>query len=307
MNHTALRFHHGHAALLLTAALFGLAFIFQRHGAQVLSALHFMSWRLVLSTAFLVLCWLLLRLNRRNRQPLGHWLIDGCVCGILMFLGMISQQWGLSHTTAGKSGFITSLYVIFVPLIALFMGQRISKKLLYALTLTLVGLCCFVSIQSDDSTLSWNQGDTVTLLSAFLWAFFVLYIGYAVRRSDVLTLSTFQLFIATILSLLCMLGSNEGIAPLFDAEKLRYSFWDIIFTGIGSSAIAFFMQSWGQRLVPATPAAIILSLESVFALFFGWLLLNEQISPLMFIGCILLLIAMIMAQFDDSPAKSNQS
>ena len=118
------RFHTGHLALLLTAALFGIAFIFQRHSATAVSALTFMSWRLPVSAAFLLAILALCR-----RPVWGHWLRDGICCGILLFLGMYSQQWGLEHTTAGKSGFITSLYVILVPLLALLGGERLGRTL----------------------------------------------------------------------------------------------------------------------------------------------------------------------------------
>ena len=165
-----LSFHRGHFALLVTAALFGSTFIFQRHSAAVVSATLFTAWRLPVSTAFLAFFFAL------RRQPAwGHWARDGIVCGILLYLGMYSQQWGLAHTTAGKAGFITSLYVVLVPLLGLVTGERLHKYLLAAIILVFAGICCLAGIQSDDKALSWNIGDSVTLACACIWALYVIY------------------------------------------------------------------------------------------------------------------------------------
>ena len=286
------RFHIGHAALLLTAALFGIAFIFQRHSATAVRALTFMSWRLPVSAAFLLAILALCR-----RPAWGHWLRDGICCGILLFLGMYSQQWGLEHTTAGKSGFITSLYVILVPLLALLGGERLGKTLILATLLAFAGLTCFAAIHSDSAALNWNAGDSATLASAFIWALYVNYYGITVRRSDLLALSPVQSSTAALITLLITLAS-EGTAALTDPALLNYSKWDILYTAIASSGIAFFLQGWGQRQVAATPAAIILSTESIFAFLSGWLILGEPATPLMLTGCALLFAAMTVAQLE---------
>jgi len=286
------RFHTGHLALLLTAALFGIAFIFQRHSATAVSALTFMSWRLPLSALMLLAV-----LALRRRPVWGHWLRDGILCGILMYLGMYSQQWGLAHTTAGKSGFITSLYVILVPLLALIGGERIGKMVLLATALAFAGLACFASIDSDSAALNWNAGDSANLGGAFAWALYVNYYGVAVRRSDLLALTAAQMAAAALITLLITLTS-EGTTALTDPALLNYSKWDILYTAIASSGIAFFLQGWGQRQVAATPAAIILSMESIFAFLAGWLILGEPATPLMLSGCALLFAAMVIAQLE---------
>ena len=288
------RFHIGHAALLLTAALFGIAFIFQRHSATAVSALTFMSWRLPVSAVFLLAV-----LALRRRPLWGHWLRDGIHCGILLFLGMYSQQWGLEHTTAGKSGFITSLYVILVPLLALLGGERLGKTLILATLLAFAGLTCFAAIHSDSAALNWNAGDSATLASAFIWALYVNYYGITVRRSDLLALTTVQISTAALLSLPLTLAL-EGAGALTDPALLNHSKWDILYTAVASSGIAFFLQGWAQRHVAATPAAIILSMESLFALAAGWLILDEPVTPLMLTGCTLLFAAMTIAQLETS-------
>ena len=286
------RFHTGHLALLLTAALFGIAFIFQRHSATAVSALTFMSWRLPLSALMLLAV-----LALRRRPVWGHWLRDGILCGILMFIGLYSQQWGLAHTTAGKSGFITSLYIILVPLLALLGGERPGKRTAFATLLAFAGLACFAAIHSDSAALNWNAGDSANLSGAFAWALYVNYYGVAVRRSDLLALTAAQMAAAALITLLITLTS-EGTAALTDPALLNYSKWDILYTAIASSGIAFFLQGWGQRQVAATPAAIILSTESIFAFLSGWLILGEPATPLMLTGCALLFAAMTVAQLE---------
>lgn len=286
------RFHTGHLALLLTAALFGIAFIFQRHSATAVSALTFMSWRLPLSALMLLAV-----LALRRRPVWGHWLRDGILCGILMFIGLYSQQWGLAHTTAGKSGFITSLYIILVPLLALLGGERPGKRTAFATLLAFAGLACFAAIHSDSAALNWNAGDSANLGGAFAWALYVNYYGVAVRRSDLLALTAAQMAAAALITLLITLTS-EGTTALTDPALLNYSKWDILYTAIASSGIAFFLQGWGQRQVAATPAAIILSTESIFAFLSGWLILGEPATPLMLTGCALLFAAMTVAQLE---------
>ena len=218
------RFHIGHAALLLTAALFGIAFIFQRHSATAVSALTFMSWRLPVSAAFLL-----------------------------------------------------------------------------ATLLAFAGLTCFAAIHSDSAALNWNAGDSATLASAIIWALYVNYYGITVRRSDLLALTTVQISTAALLSLPLTLAL-EGAGALTDPALLNHSKWDILYTAVASSGIAFFLQGWAQRHVAATPTAIILSMESIFALAAGWLILDEPVTLLMLTGCALLFAAMTIAQLE--PGKT---
>lgn len=297
------RFNRGHAALLLTAALFGLAFIFQRHAAQHAAPLWFMSWRFSLGAVTLGVYWWWLH-QRKPRSDYGRWTFYGTISGLLMFAGMVAQQWGLAHTTAGKSGFLTGLYVVLVPIIGLLFGLRAGKATALAVLLAALGLYCFADIRSASAALNWNIGDSVTLLGSVCWALQVLWTALAVRHSDVLAFSLWQLVVVTLFSAGGSIA-QEGVVQLFSLDLLRITFWDIVFTGIGSSAIAFFLQAVGQRRVPATHAAIILSLEAVFALLFGWLFLHEAVTLMMLLGCAFMFAAMLSAQFDDSSEKDS--
>lgn len=298
------QYNRGHAALLLTAMLFGLAFIFQRHAAQVSSALWFNAWRFSVATVFLGSCWLVLQ-RIRPRASHGRFPVFGVIGGLLMFGGMMAQQWGLAHTTAGKSGFLTGLYVVLVPVVGLLFGMRAGKATIAAVVLAAIGLYCFAGIRSDSAALNWNIGDSVTLLGTLCWTMQVLWTGIAVRHCDILAFSVMQIATVALLSTLGVL-SQEGIDGVFDLDLLRFTMWDLLFTGIGSSALAFFMQSVGQCRVPAAHAAIILSLEAVFALLFGWLFLSESVTLLMLLGSGFMLVAMLVAQYDGVVAEADK-
>ena len=143
------------------------------------------------------------------------------------------------------------------------------------------------------------QRHSATPASALIWAFYVNYYGIAVRRSELLTLTTVQITVAALLTLPATLAT-EGAGALTDPTLLNYSKWDILYTAVASSGIAFFLQGWAQRHVAATPTAIILSMESIFALAAGWLILDEPVTLLMLTGCALLFAAMTIAQLEPS-------
>lgn len=297
------KFNSGHLALFITAALFGAAFIFQRHAAQLpspdgklIAALWFIFWRLLIATVFMGLCFFIR--HRLHPQDEGRWLYYGGIAAFFMFGGMLFQQWGLAYTSVGKSGFITGLYVVFVPLVALCGGYKQSKAVWIAVTLAVIGLACFAGIQSDDALIAWNLGDTLTLLCAFCWAFQVLWAGFSVRRCNILAFSVAQLAGVCLLTFLILCFSGKA-NTLIHIDWLSYSFWDLLATGIGSSALAFFMQAVGQRRVPAAHAAVIMSLESVFAMLFGWAIVGETVTAMMLIGSIFMFTAMMSVQYDE--------
>lgn len=290
--------------LLFTAALFGLAFIFQHHAAQQTSTLWFMFWRFLLAALTLAVCWFISHLYRP--RPYGKWLGDGLICGAFMFAGMYLQQQGLAITTVGKSGFLTGLYVVLIPIFSIAIGRHPSKLLSLAIGCACIGLFFFANIKStQNSEFRWNLGDTLTLIGASCWALQVLWMERAVRHASVLAFSVAQIATVAVLTLLLALFSGQT-SDLWRSDWMQYGFWDIFVTGVGSSALALFLQAVGQRRIPAAHAAVILSLESVFALFFGWLFLDEIVSRRMLLGAAFLFAAMLIAQFDDLLSKKHK-
>lgn len=276
----------GYIALLITAAFYGASFIFQRHATQQHAAtLWFITWQYVLGA-------ILLSLFTRNWSKKAFFY--GIIGGGIIFFAMFFQQWGIAHTTAGKSGVITGLYVVFVPLMEpLFFKNRIHPRTWLAVALTLAGLIAFSGVQGSDIT-RLNIGDGATLICAFFWALNVLWTGFAVKRVNIFPFTAAQLITVAVVA-----GSSlwiqGGTAALTDAQSFHNAGWDVLITGITAIGLGFLLQAAGQRTVPPAHTTIILSSEAIVALALGWIFLNEHLSLLSIIGSALLFSAMILA------------
>jgi len=213
--------------------------------------------------------------------------LAGTVAGLLLFGGISCQQVGLQYTTAGKAGFITGLYIFFVPLIGLFLGQRTGSGTWLGATIALFGLY-LLSIQEDFSI---AEGDLLQLICAVFFAAHVLVIGYLAKRMDTLKLALVQYLVC-------------GFISLFIAIAIEMISWDMIvattipllYAGIMSTGIAYTLQVVAQQHAHSSHAAIILSLEGAFAVLGGWLLLDEHLPARGLLGCALMLTGMFLSQ-----------
>lgn len=297
----------GYALLLLTSVMWGTAFLFQKHATNHVDTFSFNFLRFGIAIPALLLLRFLpqsLFLPDANDIPQQRgwrhnvWLIGG-FAGIFMFLGISMQQWGLAYTTTGKSGFLTSLYIIMVPLLALFIGQRCRLEVWVGATLTIVGV--YLLGNSDGSQENqFNRGDVMTILCACAWAAQVLWLGIFARYANVLSIATIQMLVVTVLSGFVMIVfwfiQINGDYPLPTWSTISIIKNDILYTGIISAAVAFTLQIWGQRYVPATNAALVMSMEAVFAMLAGVIFLNETITWLGLFGCLCILAGIILAQ-----------
>ncbi len=281
MQHTRVK---GDLLLLLTAAIWGSGFVAQRIGADYVGPLLFNGLRFGLG-AVIILFFVIRRGERFN----GRVLRLAAVPGLFLFLAGVLQQAGLSTTTAGNAGFITGLYVVIIPLILVFLGKRLHTHVWVAVLLASVGLY-LVSIHN---TLQLNPGDLYELAGAFFWAGHVLVLARFVSRLSVLELAAGQFFIATLLNLAGAL-LFEPLHPSAVAQALPA----ILYTGVFSIALGFTLQVWGQKYTPPTDTAIIMSLEAVFALLFGYWLLEEPLGGRQIWGMFLMFSAMILAQWN---------
>jgi drug/metabolite transporter (DMT)-like permease len=210
------------------------------------------------------------------------------LAGLLLFGGITFQQVGLRYTTASNAGFITGLYVVFTPLILMFgRGRGLHRDVWAASLLAGVGLF----LLSTGGQLRLAPGDALELVCAGIWAFHVIWIGRLAQRIQALRIAIGQ-------NLLCG-GISLAIGLLLEGEvwpRGAISWWAIVYTGVFSIGVGYTLQAVGQRVAPAADAAIILSLEAVFAALFGWLLLDERLSMVQLLGCGLMLAGMILAQ-----------
>ncbi len=279
--------------LLLTALIWGFAFVAQRVGMEYIGPYLFNAARFALG------CLPLIPFVMRNTSgPLTAHLLRAApgslLAGLFLFIGSSFQQVGLVYTTAGKAGFITGLYVILVPIMGLLLKQRIGlRSWIGALTAT-VGLY----LLSVKPPFSIAYGDALVLISALFWAGHVLIIGRLSRQIDWAALAFLQFLTCSLLSTgIALFTEPIALQPLTDAAL------PILYGGVLSVGVAYTLQVVAQRKAPASHAAIILSLETVFAAFGGWLLLDETMRLRGLAGCGLMLVGMLVSQLRDTRHK----
>lgn len=277
--------------LLLTALIWGAAFVAQRVGMEHMGPLTFNGVRFLLGSAALLP--LIRHMDARRAQSgpdLATVLRGGILMGTALFLGAWLQQFGLCYTTAGKAGFITGLYVVFVPLIGIFLHHRYGLGTWGGALLALIGMY----LLSVTESLSIDKGDALVLASALFWGVHVLLVGRltqglaavdAVKLAAVqfATCGTVSLILALVFETITWSGLQAGLIP-------------ILYGGLMSVGVAYTLQVVAQRDARPAPAAIILSLEAVFAALTGWLILGETLSAQALCGCLLMLGGTIWSQ-----------
>lgn len=268
--------------LFLVALLWGSAFVAQRVAGQVGSVYFFNAARFLLGAA------LLLPFARRRltfSKPQSLWMLAG---GAVLFIASALQQAGIRYTTAGNAGFITSLYVVLVPLILL-AGWRERPHWLVFVGLMLAILGAF--LLSTGGKLHLQPGDGLEFAGSFFWALHVVILGKFAKHYDPLSFSLGQFVVAGLLNFLAGLFLEQ-----FGLIDLEVVLGAVIYTAIVSIGLGYTLQVWAQRHTPPTDAALILSLESVFAVLSGWLFLGEGLVWIQIAGCLLILSGVVLAQ-----------
>ncbi|MEA4906198.1 MAG: DMT family transporter, partial [Anaerolineaceae bacterium] len=272
----------GDLLLLLTAIIWGSAFVVQRVAAPSAGVFLFNGTRFLLAAIVLLP---LTRLQwKLNRQQLG-W---AALAGTLLFVASALQQAGLMTTSAGNAGFITGLYVVIVPLLMVVLWkERLRWNAWVAAVLAAVGIFYL----SAGGSLQLARGDALELVGAFVWALHVMLLGRVAKRVNLVQFSAAQFLACGLLHL------SAG----FLLEQARWqaildSGWAIAYTGIFSVGVGFTLQVFGQRYAPPNDAALILSLEAVCAALGGFIFLEERFVGVQWLGCFLVLAAILLAQ-----------
>ncbi len=281
--------------LLLTAAIWGFAFVAQRVGMDHVGPLAFNALRFALGAASLVPLILLRRRAAAGRIAAGQarLALYGCVAGAVLFAGAALQQVGLVTTTAGKAGFITGLYVVLVPLSGLLWRQRPGGLRWLAVLLAVAGLY----LLSVTGRLTIGPGDLLVLASAFFWAAHVQLMARWAGRVDPIELAAAQYVVcAAVSGALALLIERTTLAGISGAAV------PLLYGGLMSVGVAYTLQVIAQRSAHPTHAAILLSLEGAFAALGGAVLLGERLSRREVAGCALLLAGMLLSQI--SPARA---
>ncbi len=286
--------------LLLTAIIWGTAFVAQRVGMDYMGPFTFSAIRFIMGGLVLVpIIPLLRRIKVVELHPnsLKHTLWGGLFCGLVLFVASNLQQFGVKYTTVGKAGFITALYILFVPIIGIFLKKKAGIKLWISVVIAVVGL--YLLCMTDSLVLTY--GDTLVFLSALVFSLHILVIDHFSPKIDGVMMSSIQFFVAGILSAVFMFFFET--VPSF--ELLLDAKVPLLYTGILSSGVAYTLQIVGQKNVNPTIASLILSLEAVVAVIAAWLILGQSMTVREMAGAGLMFAAIILAQIPERKQRDS--
>ncbi len=278
--------------LLLAAVIWGFAFVAQRVGMDYIGPFTYTAVRFTLGTIVLIPLLLFRKHEPFKGAPLSRSsrvriIVLQFLLGMILFGGISFQQYGLQFTTAGNAGFITGLYVVFVPVVALFFGQKNKLTIWVGMALTIIGLY-FLSV-SENFTI--NRGDYFVAVCALFWTVHVLVVGYLAPKTDPIRTAFIQFLICSVLSWIVAFGwENVQTGAILNA------YIPVLYGGIMSVGIAYTLQIVAQQHAHPAYASIILSLEALFAVIGGWLILSEPMTSRIILGCCLMLAGMVVVQ-----------
>jgi len=269
--------------LFVVAVIWGTGFVAQRIAGQQDVVYLFNGIRYLLA-ALVVLPFV----KRRASIPHGQWKWM-LVAGLVLFVGSALQQAGVVYTTAGNAGFITSLYVVLIPIMLfIFWGEKPRRLAILAVGLAVIG----AFLLSTGGRFVFHTGDALELIGSLFWAVHVIVLGKFASRYETMSFSVGQLALCGFLNL----GVGIFVERFQSIDNLSL-IAAIVYTALFSLGLAYTLQIWAQKHTPPTDAALILGLESVFSVISGWIILHEQLVLIQIIGCSLILSAVLLSQF----------
>ena len=296
-------------ALFLTALIWGLSFVAQRAGMDYIGPFTFNTVRSFLGGLSLIPVIFLVKLFRKDSQTkqIKHeqhkmLLKAGLCCGFVLFIAISIQQYSMKFVDAGRAGFISALYIIYVPLISMFFGQKLEKNVKISVCVAVVGLylLCFKGAIGGFSIY-----DLLILISAFFYGVHILVVNHFSQKVDAVRASCIQFFVVGILSIpLMLLFESPTISGIIACHV------PILYAGILTCGVAYTLQIFGQKFTLPVVASLILCTESIFAVIGGMLILSETMAPREIVGCVLMIFAVALSQIQSKEyrhtKKSNQ-
>ena len=288
-------------ALFLTALIWGLSFVAQRAGMDYLEPFTFNMVRSFLGGLSLipVIMWVKIshpdkRTERRKHFQHINLARAGIACGTALFLAMSIQQYCMQYVGAGKGGFITSLYIVFVPIISILLGEKLKKEIILSVFLALTGLylLCFKAQSGFDIY------DLLLLLSAFFYAVHIMVVDYYSHIVHPIKASCFQFFVLAILSGILVLIFETPSLDAILACKIP-----LIYAGVVTCGVAYTLQIYGQKYTLPVIASLIFCLESVFAVIGGMFILGETLSLKELLGCVFMISGAILSNLHSDKTK----
>lgn len=290
--------------LIIAAAIWGFAFAFQSVGMEYVEPFTFNCIRNLIGTVVLLpVIWLMGKWKKKyglsgEEIPVDHntgqLILGGICCGTILFISSGAQQVGIQYTTVGKAGFITALYIIIVPIIGILFGKR-NRILLWISVVIAISGFYFLTMMGESS---FTKGDAWVLLCAFVFALHILCVDYFAPKVDCVKMSCIQFAVCGLLS-----GIVMFITETPSIENIGCALVALLYTGVMSSGVAYTLQILGQKNYNPTIAALLMSLESVFAALGGWIILKQSLSLAEAAGCVLIFIGIILAQLPERKAN----
>lgn len=284
--------------LLLTATIWGIAFVAQSVSMDYVGGFAFNASRFIIGAVVLIPVILLFdqktaktgsapaasNAPTQNRRDL---IVGGIACGICLCLASNFQQFGIKYTTVGKAGFITACYIVIVPILGLFLGKKCSRYIWIAVAMSLVGL--YLLCITDGFSI--GKGDILVLICAFLFSIHILVVDYFSPKADGVKLSCIQFLTCGVLSAIPALIFEQP-----DLSSICKAWQPILYAGVMSSGVGYTLQIIGQKDMNPTVASLILSLESCISVIAAWIILGQQLSARELFGCVIMFAAIILAQ-----------
>lgn len=280
--------------LLLTALIWGSAFVAQSVGMDYVGPFTFNGVRSVIGGIFLIFCiWFMdktgIRKNNKaeSKDDKKVLLTGGISCGVVLFIASNLQQIGIQYTTVGKAGFITALYIVIVPVLGLFLKKKCPVTVWISVIIAVIG---FYRLSVTDG-FSLTRGDLLVLLCAVVFSVHILVIDHFTEKTDGVKMSCIQFIVCGILSCICMFIFEKP-----QVSALVSAWMPLLYAGILSCGVAYTLQIVAQKGYNPTVASLLLSLESVFSVVAGFIVLGQKMTARELSGCILIFAAVILAQ-----------
>ncbi len=291
--------------LLLTATIWGVAFVAQSVGMEYIGPFTFNAIRCVLGG--LVLIPVILVLKKKKETETGTegqekedkktlW-TGGIACGVILCIASNLQQFGIMEASVGKSGFFTALYIVMIPVIGIFIGKRPGIKLWFCVALAVVGMYLLCM---KDGSFTIERADIMLLLCALAFSFHILVVDYFSPKVDGVKMSCIQFFVCGVLSALGMLFTETP-----DISNIQAAWLPLLYAGLLSCGVGYTLQIVGQKGINPVIASLIMSLESVISALAGWVILGQVLSPKEIIGCVLMFAAIIITQIPIGNKKTD--
>ncbi len=296
--------------LLLTTFIWGTAFLAQKYGAANLGPFAMTVFRNILGGGFLLVCVLIRNCKSRGKSAaeekglVKRSIIAGICCGVPLCAAMATQQIGIEFTSPGISAFLTTNYVLFVPVIVAILTRKMpSLKICIGVVMALVGtyFICMTGANAGSGFSGVGKGELWTILCALFFSIQMVAVDHFATKVDLLVMSAVQLLTCSVVASPFLLMEAE--ASKIAAGGIVQAWIPLIYCGIFSSGIAYTLQNFAQARTPAAMAAILLSMESVFGTISGFVCLGDRMSVGQTMGCLIVLAAVIWTQL---PAKSNK-